>query len=593
MIQRTRLGLILALAGLLAGCIDDAREEADMAAPDVADGAQETTHPDVVANACRIDLDCPAVSDACGRARCDDGACRIAQVSCDDGNDCTDDACDPAFGCVASASPLAQACLAGAGSKSCVGDVYHLADLCDGAGQCRDNGSQDCGAEVGGACFRFACLVTDNGGGCEVAPRPDGLACSADGLSSEAPGEFVCIEGALHGADACVAGECAEGGSAGCPSGFCEAARCDGQGGCAVGDVGVERVMSGNWLLLEMFAAQSAGGPRLGTGQTGFAFNGDGTVTTYGTFTSVPQATTPGDGDYCISSEGDLQFALPYGAVAPAPRKVYRGALAGGDDMALVFRQGEPSLGVLLRLPVGNAPKLVGRYRMVGAFRRNVIGTRAVLGEITFDAQGCTTGGEVAFSDELEKVAIAPGDCQGIVAWLVGLRIAFDSEAYTFRGTSNHDGDTAALTIHTDMTSVGDGIMLLMRDSEILGSFYPGRHTFARIDIHDEVVTAARGEAVVGDDGRYSGYQEISLDGVRLVGEGSVFEAGASPAGHREESAQRIGANRVRYGAGSGVTLGRVGVLADVLVPADAFENRAFPMGTSLRIAIVRPKDKR
>ena len=76
------------------------------------------------------------------------------------------------------------------------------------------------------AFLRFA-VATTAGVGCDITSRTDGTPCAADGLSGE------CVEGALHGADVCVAGECVDAGESACPSAFCEQALCTGAGDCA------------------------------------------------------------------------------------------------------------------------------------------------------------------------------------------------------------------------------------------------------------------------------------------------------------------------------------------------------------------------
>lgn len=52
----------------------------------------------MAAVACSSDLECGA-SDACTALRCEAGACVSATTLCDDGDGCTEDSCDPSFGC--------------------------------------------------------------------------------------------------------------------------------------------------------------------------------------------------------------------------------------------------------------------------------------------------------------------------------------------------------------------------------------------------------------------------------------------------------------------------------------------------------------
>jgi hypothetical protein len=47
---------------------------------------------------CTLDAECG--SDACGKGRCQDGFCEFVAIDCDDDDSCTEDACNPATGCV-------------------------------------------------------------------------------------------------------------------------------------------------------------------------------------------------------------------------------------------------------------------------------------------------------------------------------------------------------------------------------------------------------------------------------------------------------------------------------------------------------------
>ncbi len=562
----------LCLALTLGGCIASDAAPTGVA-PDSA--APDSVAPDVTPQ-CTIDRDCTP-PDTCTIAACVDRVCVFSAKTCDDGNDCTSDSCG-ADGCVSTNALPGTLCHEGP-SEACVGDVYHFQDVCvDGV--CRDNGTQDCAAEVGGPCFSWACAVTENGAGCEVAPRDEGLSCNSDGLSEQ------CVDGSLHGADVCRAGECVDGGAIRCPTDFCEAPQCT-NGTCDARPVGVQRALTGNWLMVELtsFEGQRA---RLGTLWSGFAFRGDGHVTTYGTLTSAPLLAAPGDGDYCLDSDGTLRFALPYGAVSPAPYRLYRGVVTPSDDIAVVFRESEQSLGLMMQLPT-TAPTLDGDYRVVGLMRRNVVGVRAVQGDITF-ANGCIAGGAVRFSDELDTIAITPGECQGTIGYLIGVHVDFGGEAYFLRGTANHDGDVAMLTLHTNETSVGDALIILMRGRPLGGIKLDGRHTFARLDVDQDVVSSARGDATLFVDGTYGSYREVGLDGSELLGVGGLQLSDTYVGGIREQSGERLGVDRVRLGAGGAIALSRVGMLADIRVPGDTDdEAAAAPLGTSLRITIVRP----
>lgn len=220
--------LLVALGGL--ACVADPRPLPSDT--DARDG-------DAATGECRIDADCPS-GDACQRARCATGRCVLDRVECDDQNDCTVDTCDPVDGCLSSPAAQNARCSVDGGSESCAGDTYHHQDLCDGAGRCVDAGVEDCSRLPGGACFHFTCIATNVGVGCDIAARSDGTPCTADGLSGE------CVEGAQHGDDVCVEGECIDAGASACPTAFCEQALCTGAGECAARSIGVERSLSGN-----------------------------------------------------------------------------------------------------------------------------------------------------------------------------------------------------------------------------------------------------------------------------------------------------------------------------------------------------------
>jgi len=575
---RSRWPLTAALVCCIAaaGCISgaDNRGESDTA-DDSCTGACAT---------CRIDLDCPS-PDACTVGRCDDGVCTTEARTCDDGNDCTDDTCAPTVGCQYSTRRAGSTCAHGDGSNRCAGDVYHLQDWCDGQGHCTESGTTDCALGGAGPCWRSGCLVSDVGGGCEYLPRADGLACSADGLSGE------CHDGRLHATDRCSFGECVEAGSTACPAGFCERASCDADGGCATEPIGVERAMPGNWMLFEMY--QGDGG--LATVQAGFAFDGDHRVTTYGALTSQPED-APGDGDYCLSNDGDLRFALPFGAVAPAPHTLYRGVLASSDDVALVFREGAPSTGVLVALPTGEAPTLSGDYRVLGLMRRNVIGVRALLGTVSFDARGCTTGGAIRSSDEFEALAVPSGASSSTFAWLVGFELGLDKERYPMRGTVLRGGDLAVFTRHTDTATVGDALVFLVRQQSPEAATMSGHDAWSRLDLvagaAGVALVSGRGTAEVAPGGDYVTYEELTLDGQRFasstMNDFGVFSGGL-PGAYSEFSPDLVAGQRPRAGQFATSTATSIGLLLDVAADVGSADESTSPRGISLRIGVRRP----
>ena len=141
--------------------------------------------------------------DACSvAAQCDDGACGGGlELNCEDGNPCTDDACDPATGCthVDNNSPCSD------------GDTCTSGDTC-AAGQCV--GGADIACDDGNPCTADSC---DPASGCSHAAAPgecdDGNACTTG--------------------DTCIAGACTFGGILACPTDTpCVAATCEPAVGC-------------------------------------------------------------------------------------------------------------------------------------------------------------------------------------------------------------------------------------------------------------------------------------------------------------------------------------------------------------------------
>jgi hypothetical protein len=87
---------------------------------------------------------------------CESGACRGASVSCDDGNPCTDDACDPVSGCVHTnnTAPCSD------------GNACTVGDACSG-GACVPGAPASC--DDGNCCTIDSC---DPSTGCVHAPNP-------------------------------------------------------------------------------------------------------------------------------------------------------------------------------------------------------------------------------------------------------------------------------------------------------------------------------------------------------------------------------------------------------------------------------------
>jgi len=229
----------IVLLGLLAAaCVNQDEPFVDPRPPQCATsadcaGAIEITSPCMIPICVAGASTCAAVAVADGTA-CDDGdacsvqdACTVgvcrpgAPLVCDDGNLCTDDACDPSAGCThvpntaacddglacTSGDVCAGGTCAGAGDCSCTGDADCADDgnLCNGQVFCDQAAASptcavvpdskitcDTGAD---ACATAACNPAS--GLCEPTPRPDGTTCDdADPCTKD----DVCTAGACGGA---------------------------------------------------------------------------------------------------------------------------------------------------------------------------------------------------------------------------------------------------------------------------------------------------------------------------------------------------------------------------------------------------------
>ncbi len=192
--------------------------------------------------------------DACTvTEQCADGACAGGSaVNCNDGNPCTDDACDDATGCTHAANSL--------GCSD--GDVCTVGDTCSG-GQCAAGGALDCddgnGCTVDSCSAEIGCVHEAGEGACEDgsagtggvvwgggACQPgaalvcdDNNPCTKDACDKDSG----CVTSAIEGGctddnactvnDYCAAGACVPGGVAGCNDGdVCTADQCDPVTGC-------------------------------------------------------------------------------------------------------------------------------------------------------------------------------------------------------------------------------------------------------------------------------------------------------------------------------------------------------------------------
>ncbi len=222
------------------GCTDDA-----------CDAATGCVSVPAVGRSCEDGSACTTL-DACDAS----GACvGGAPLACDDGNGCTDDACDAATGCVSvpavgrscedgSACTTLDACDA---SGACVGGAPLACDdgngctddACDAAtgcvsvpavGRSCEDGTTLDACDASGACVGGAPLVCDDGNGC----TDDACAAATGCVSVPAVGRSCEDGSACTTLDACDAsGACVGGAPLVCDDGIeCTEDACDPTGGC-------------------------------------------------------------------------------------------------------------------------------------------------------------------------------------------------------------------------------------------------------------------------------------------------------------------------------------------------------------------------
>ena len=144
---------------------------------DQCDAIAQTCNHSNSPGSCDADGNNCTVGDACVEGKCVIGALK----SCDDGNPCTTDACDPAKGCTKSDDN---------GLPCSDGSACTVGDACTG-GACVSGALKNC--PDGDACKSWTC--NDTSGKCEQSAKPDGTGCS-DGT-------------ACTSADVCTGGSCA------------------------------------------------------------------------------------------------------------------------------------------------------------------------------------------------------------------------------------------------------------------------------------------------------------------------------------------------------------------------------------------------
>jgi len=141
-----------------------------------------------------------------------DGTCENLVIDCNDGNQCTDDSCDPATGCVFDPVPMN-------GSGCDDGDLCTNGDQCQN-GVCVPGTPESCATNDSEICQSQKCYPET--GGCEIyrntEPCDDGNQCTSAGLCDGAgicdpgpnlPDGTTCNDGILTNCDdTCTAGVC-------------------------------------------------------------------------------------------------------------------------------------------------------------------------------------------------------------------------------------------------------------------------------------------------------------------------------------------------------------------------------------------------
>lgn len=229
---------------------------------------------------CTQDFDCEPAADLCTNNICLGGVCAAQEVSCNDENVCTDDACDPVIGCLntnnESACDDGDACttdqtcsdgICGSGipvtcddsiactvdSCSADGSCTHVPDVssCDDENVCTDDScdlQQGClhtpntaACDDGDACTEEDACVQGACVGGSLVSCDDSNACTDDVCDSvvgcgSVDNTAACDDGnACTTGDLCGGGECQPGGPLSCDDGnVCTDDSCDPSSGCVV-----------------------------------------------------------------------------------------------------------------------------------------------------------------------------------------------------------------------------------------------------------------------------------------------------------------------------------------------------------------------
>ena len=210
---------------------------------------------------CTTDADCADASACTVNERCVGNACISDPLSCNDGNPCTGDSCNPTSGCVFAPVPNGQSCsnldfcdgletcqagtCAGSAPPNCNDGNPCTTDACDGSIGCTHTGVSGCCFTDGDCADADACTVNVRcvGTVCQSDARNcnDGNGCTGDACDpaigcTNTPvidGTGCADQSVCDGSEACTAGTCLEGTPPNCDdANFCTQDGCDNATGC-------------------------------------------------------------------------------------------------------------------------------------------------------------------------------------------------------------------------------------------------------------------------------------------------------------------------------------------------------------------------
>jgi hypothetical protein len=179
-----------------------------------------------------------------GAPACQAGACgaRVELEDCDDGQACTQDACDPLAGCSHESAPAGTACGQCAACDAlgaCLADLDRHQDCpacqrCEGVGRCVN---QPAGQDLLGACdnglFCDGLERCDGQGGCQSgAPPCPAAACDEDEDRCSCERDEDCSVCQRCELEVCLPQAEGDDLRDDCPEGACLTGTCDGQGAC-------------------------------------------------------------------------------------------------------------------------------------------------------------------------------------------------------------------------------------------------------------------------------------------------------------------------------------------------------------------------